>query len=235
LIYINAAWDETPLALWLAGQFLKANGASVAPTWEAPTVDINGLTDDENVLDGNDRLVMFNGSVNVKRTAKASATNEWLIEILTDAEARTGTNEEKAVNAKQLASEVQNRPWKVIAGTVYTASSSPTISFTNSSYVMLRSWTPLRAWVYRVSWDLNHTFNTVSSIQIRISGTQVWPTISTPPGLNILFSIDATVAVWQTIEIWWIRTAWLWTANVTDYLVRYDVSFSLSENTFTTS
>jgi len=53
---------------------------------------------------------MYNGSVNVKRTAKASATNEGLIEMLTDAEAAAGTNEEKAVNAKQLASEVQNRP-----------------------------------------------------------------------------------------------------------------------------
>lgn len=107
VIYTNGTWDETELTLWSSGQFLKSNGATSAPTWEAPTVDINWLTEDNDALDTDDMLVYYDWAGNKKRKAKATTTQEWLAEMATDAEATTGTDEERYINSKQL----KNRAW----------------------------------------------------------------------------------------------------------------------------
>ena len=67
------------------------------------SAEINGLTED-NTLDSYDELLFYDDSewINNKRKAKATTTVPWLVEMATDAEAETWTDEERYVNAKQV-------------------------------------------------------------------------------------------------------------------------------------
>lgn len=108
VVYTNWSGGETELALGSSQQVLTSNGASSAPTFQTPTVDINSLTNDE-TLDTDDKLIFYDNTegANNKRTAKASTTNPWLVEMLTDVEATTGTDEERYMNAKQAKDNYQ--------------------------------------------------------------------------------------------------------------------------------
>lgn len=64
--YNNASGNEVELALGASGRVLQSNGTSSAPTWEVPTVDINGLTEKTTPLSDNDELIIYDGSGNKK-------------------------------------------------------------------------------------------------------------------------------------------------------------------------
>jgi len=127
VIYTNGTGDETELTLWSAGQFLKSNGATSAPEWESPTVDINWLTEDNDVLDNDDMLVYYDGTGNKKRKAKATITQEGLVEMATDAEAVAGTDETRYTNSKQLHDNISDAFWArstVLEWTTYQATTN---------------------------------------------------------------------------------------------------------------
>lgn len=66
LYYSNGSGVETPLALGSANTYLKSNGASSAPSWVAPPLDIAGQT--EVVPVPNDYGVFYSasGTINAK-------------------------------------------------------------------------------------------------------------------------------------------------------------------------
>lgn len=103
VLYTNWSGATTELALWAATKVLTSNGTTSAPTFESPSVDINWLAESTSPTAADDMLVMYDKSVtaNKKHLAKASVTNEWLVEMCTDAEATTWTDEERYINSKQ--------------------------------------------------------------------------------------------------------------------------------------
>lgn len=62
LYYSNWSWIETPLSFGTSGYVLQTNGASSAPTWVAPTVDITWLTEDTSPDEASDFLIMYDTS-----------------------------------------------------------------------------------------------------------------------------------------------------------------------------
>lgn len=66
LYYSNGSGAETELALWSANTYLKSNGASSAPSWVAPPLDIAGQTEIAPVP--NDYGVFYDtsGTINAK-------------------------------------------------------------------------------------------------------------------------------------------------------------------------
>lgn len=78
-----------------------ANGM---PTPVTPTVDINWLTQKTSTIGATDMLLIYDvaGGANKKHLAQASATNEGIVELATDAEAAARTDTTRYINAKQL-------------------------------------------------------------------------------------------------------------------------------------
>jgi len=101
--YNNWSWNETELALSTAWKVLTSNWVSSAPTFETPTVDIVWLSESTSDIASDDMLIMYDVSLtaNKKHLAKASTTNEWLVEMATDTEATTWTDQTRYINPKQ--------------------------------------------------------------------------------------------------------------------------------------
>ena len=110
--YTNWSWAETELTNGTSGYFLQSNWPTAAPSWWPGTVDINGSTAENGTLDSNDQILFYDNTAgaNRKRAAKASETQEGLVELSTESEAKTGTDTQrvmtpatnKAVNQDQL-------------------------------------------------------------------------------------------------------------------------------------
>ncbi len=225
VIYTNGTGDETELTLWSAGQFLKSNGATSAPTFESPTVDINWLTEDNDALDSDDMLVYYDGAGNKKRKAKATTSQEWLVRQLTDTEAKAWSNA-WYISWEQMIDEVTNRPWIIIAGTTYIASSAPTVNQTKltTSFAKVIYGNVLRAWTYRVTFDLSGTSWNDVSARIYVDWVQVWPDYNMINGADISVSVDLTIWAWEELAVY-AKKWWSWTNNeVENYLVRYDMN-----------
>lgn len=223
VIYTNGSWDETELALWSNGQFLKSNGATSTPTWEAPTVDINWLTEDNDALDGDDMLVYYDGASNKKRKAKASTSQEWLVRQLTDAEAKAWSNN-WYISWEQMIEEVTLRPWVIIAGATYTASSHPWVSFTNTTYASKFWWTIFRTWEYRFSLNLNWSTGNTTFARIYKNWSPFWPERSKSNSWSLIVSADLSFTAWDLCQVWCYSAGWS-SVSVDTYTVKYDMWF----------
>lgn len=152
--------------------------------------------------------------------------------IATDAIARAWTNETDTINAKQLIEEVTLRPWVIIAGTTYTASSIWTTAISSITNTRLFGGNILRTWTYRISFSLNAWASSTWFASIWVNWSQVWPEYSAAwTTTNV--SVDLSILAWQSLEIYWRWSTWSLSVSVQNYLVRYNMWFWTY--TFTTS
>ena len=97
--------DGTGVETYLTGTTTQVIGFDGAgkPTAVTPTVDINGATEKTSTIGATDMLLMYDvaGGANKKHLAQASVTNEGLVEMCTDAEVVTHTDQTRYINAKQ--------------------------------------------------------------------------------------------------------------------------------------
>ena len=97
--------DASGVETYLTGTTTQVIGFDGAgkPTAVTPTVDINGLTEKTSTIGATDMLLMYDatGGTNKKHLAQASVTNEGLVEMCTDAEVVTHTDQTRYINAKQ--------------------------------------------------------------------------------------------------------------------------------------
>lgn len=94
--YFGASGNEVELAFSTSGYVLQTNGATSAPTWVAPSVNITGLTEDTTPDHANDFLVNYDTSAGSNKKVKFTSY------AASDAEARAGSNTVKYVTPKHL-------------------------------------------------------------------------------------------------------------------------------------
>lgn len=159
----------------------------------------------------------------VNSYVEANLLDEFLA---TNAEAKAWVVIDKFINPYQLIDEVQNRPWKVIAWTTYTASSYAwTKFFTNTSYAELLSWNVLRAWTYTVQFSLfSGAFSPISYARIYVNNIAVW-TERSAFHTTTVFTENITVNAWDKISIYCKAQATADQHSIWVYSVKYDMSF----------
>lgn len=94
--YNNGSGDETELTLGAATRVFTSNGATSAPSWEVPTVDITSLTEDTTGDMAADFLLAYDNSATANRKQKPQ------VYTASDAEVIAGTATNKWVTPKQL-------------------------------------------------------------------------------------------------------------------------------------
>jgi hypothetical protein len=150
--YTDGSWNEVELALPTAWKVLTGNGATSAPTFETPTVDINGLTEVGSPFAADDYTLFYDqsGTANKKHLCKASTTNEWFVEMATDAESLTWSDETRYINPKQAKDNYGYTfvPWETV---IYENASI--FSWVYSSYTKAFEITAKNTGTYRISWE----------------------------------------------------------------------------------
>lgn len=215
VIYTNGSWDETELTLWSNGQFLKSNWTSSAPTWESPTVDINWLTLDNDVLDSDDMLVYYDGTGNKKRNAKASTTQEGLVEMATDAEANTGTDETRYINAKQAYQNYWYGEYIYWGGQLMwrsDASVNSTNTLTKQKEIQCNF-----TWSILAKFNWSYTTNWWSSVSYTIykNWVSTWQSVTLTSNNSswVFTSTEITVTSWDLIQVYvswsWVNHNWI--------------------------
>lgn len=139
MFFSNWSNNETELAFWASGRILQSNGATSAPTWVVPTVDINSLTEDTTGNLANDFFVKNNGTwanTKIKLTRyKAS-----------DADVTTGTEDTKYITAAKLPKKKVIQTTRDISATSWTVSiahwlsRTPKYCSTHMKFVIQWSW-----------------------------------------------------------------------------------------------
>ena len=94
-IYNDASGNETELTLGANGTVLQSNGAAAAPTWVAPSVDINGQTEATDWDMDNDLALIYEASAAANRKQKMNVYRA------SDAEAKAGTATNKFLTPAQ--------------------------------------------------------------------------------------------------------------------------------------
>lgn len=94
--YNNGSGDETELTLGAATRVFTSNGATSAPSWEVPTVDITSLTEDTTGDMAADFLLAYDNSATANRKQKPQ------VYTASDAEVIAGTATNKWVTPKQV-------------------------------------------------------------------------------------------------------------------------------------
>ena len=84
MFYSNGSNAETELALGASGTYLKSNGASSAPTWENPPLDIAGQTEDNADVTSADYIPWLKSGAVKRRIAKATNALMGLMRFATN-------------------------------------------------------------------------------------------------------------------------------------------------------
>lgn len=192
--YSNGSWAETALALWSNWTYLKSNGASSAPTWEAPPLDINSQTT-ETVLDPDaDYVPVYDASAWANRKYLA----KYIKNLATNAQAWTWTDTVTTINPYQLA----NYPWAIIAWTTYTASSNAWSTTSSSTYTKKIEWTIVRTWTYRVWFTLTGGIASDSYARIYKNWVAYWTERHVAGTATTAFSEDLSFNAGDLIQLY---------------------------------
>lgn len=232
VIYTNGSGDETELTLWSAGQFLKSNGASSAPTWESPTVDINWLTEDNDTLDTDDMLVYYDWAGNKKRKAKATTSQEWLLKTLTNNETLSWTTF-WWVTWDQL----NTFYWYTIAAwTTYTLANMPTArSSSSSTYTKLKEftvWSAYKSWTYTITYSYDNNASATSQIDVRKN----WSSIDEKSytfNAEWSYSFNTTLSAWDVVSFWIRRSDWWW-GTYNNFIISASCKYDIVNNPLST-
>lgn len=222
VFYTNWSGINTELALWDATKVLTSNGAAAAPTFESPTVDINSLSEKTSTIAADDMLVIYDPWVwNKKHLAQASTTNEWLVEMCTDAEALAGTDETRYINSKQAYDNYEARYWT--ASNNLKASSDTEVNYNNANSWWLKKqikmW--LHWWSARISFDLKWNVSDKWYWRIYKNWVAIWTERSDETWNYVTFTEDITFDYWDTLELY-LKNTW---SNYATYARNFRISY----------
>jgi len=239
VFYTNWSWITTELALWAATKVLTSNGTTSAPTFESPTIDINWLTESTSDIASDDMLVMYEKSVtaNRKHLAKASVTNEWLVELCTDAEATTWSDETRYINSKQAKDNYGNYT-RVASDTLKTSNDASKNGADSAPYSETKAITLCyfeETWTIRVKFDLATSLNTYTVYgKIYKNWVAIWTERTNNSTVAATFSEDIAVSHGDRISIytnrWWASPL---NAVVTNFRLYYDLAITPKADTNT--
>lgn len=228
IVYNDWSGNETELALGASWSYLKSNGASSAPSFATPPLDINWQSTITPAVGDYVPFYDISGTVNGKCTIQSIYD---LLEA-TNAQAHTGTDTNTIVNPSQLRSFYWGIP---TAWTSVLIASYPTEVYqTNTTYVQKFIWTIHRTWTYTISFDmrwLNWWSWWTAYAKIYKNWSAFWTEQSTTSTTDVNKTENLAFTAWDTISLW--LKAWFawWTdvAYVNDFLVRCDqLQFTLS-------
>lgn len=120
-IYNDVSGNEVELALGAANYVLQSNGAAAAPTWVAPAVDINAMTEDTAGNMAADFLLAYDTSAGANKKQKPQ------VYTASDAEATAGASTTKWMTPKNVKDNYQS-----ITKT-YTLVASATVQYNDST------------------------------------------------------------------------------------------------------
>lgn len=221
--YSNGSWAETALALWSNWTYLKSNGASSAPTWEAPPLDINSQS---TISPATGDFIPF---YDISWTVNGKATTQTLFNlfIATNSQASAWSSTTEVVNPLQLKKYFGNRP---SAGTNYTAATAWSSSIDYWSYTQVKIGTVAIWWTYTVWFDLSAWSLTGAFWRI-YKNWVAFGTERTVSATTWSFSESLAFAEWDTISFWWYRS-WSASTTLSNITVKYNL---ISPNDFTIS
>jgi len=109
LFFSNWSNNEAELWLWANGTYLRSNWTAANPSWWTPPLDVYWQTTITTVDRAADYITVsdWSDSNNTKKLLvnkiadEASTTQKWLVEMCTNTEATTWTDESRYINAKQ--------------------------------------------------------------------------------------------------------------------------------------
>ena len=203
-------------------------------------------------------LLMYDatGGANKKHLAQASTTNEWLVEMCTDAEVTTHTDTTRYANIKQIY-DMQNRYIFVQPNDAQISSGSSVLTagwngwaFPNTGTPKIEFWIPIKGAHTAISsitlkvhaantltWDPIFSMSTVryrnnaavaitSPSNVTISAVHTAWTSYDVPLTSSLFS-GVSVQDWDTLKFTFGRAGSGWTAYAGDYTVTwFDITLS---------
>lgn len=204
----NTLWVGTPTpngSITVAGKFQSATPterASWDTTWSTwalliPTNDALVKTPDVTPANDENKIPVLNSSWKVDDfVSDASTTTKGIVEMATDSEASTWTDETRYINAKQAKDNYEIVfPW-----TDVTYFDSPWIDsiFDTTSYTTLKSYTTTKSGTYRIQYTISASW---SSGQWRIlidwlSSLEVWAS----SGSTESITWDLAIWKWQLVE-----------------------------------
>lgn len=107
---------------------------------------------------------------------EASTSVKWIVEMATNAEATTWTDETRYINPKQL----KNWSWYTItAGDEVLSASNSSINIPSTSYTKLKEIQVTKNWTYRISFTLTEDASWIAYWQIYKNWVSYWVENST--------------------------------------------------------
>jgi len=242
--------DGTGVETYLTGTTTQVIGFDGAwkPIAVTPSVDINWSIE-KTSLGSSDMVLVYDAAwlSNKKHLAKASTTNEWMVEMATDAEALAWTDQTRYVNPMQLAkyNRFINTTWadyELQAGTP-TRSEYGWQLDTNWEAIttgFITTWPFTNLWPIDITFYCNTTFTSSFDLYFTWevaswSGTastyiSTWaftfPSATYTAGRFYKLTVtdgtvSNTIADWYIVKINIVRTWGTWTPNMNIYTVRY--------------
>lgn len=206
MFFSNGSNNETELSLGASWTYLKSNGASSAPEWSNPPLDINGQTT-VTTSTTSFFVALYNGSSNVKTTLAnlvkglgyATTSQQWVVELATDAEAITWTSTTLVPNLKQIWFNIV--PWNATL-----AASTANISFSNTTYEKKKEILVTLGWTYRVDFNITNANLWAGHNgywRIYVNWIAVWTERNyTLVSSTALFTENFTVSAWDLVQLY---------------------------------
>lgn len=242
--------DATGVETYITGsttQVIWFDGAW-KPIAVTPSVDINWSTE-KTSLGSSDMVLIYDAAwlSNKKHLAQASTTNEWMVEMATDAEALAWTDQTRYVNPMQLAkyNRFINTTWadyELQAGTPTRSEYGWQLDANWEAITtgFITTWPFTNLWPIDITFYCNTTFT--SSFDIYFTGevaswsgtasTSISTWAFTFPSATYTAgrfykltvtdgTVSNTIADWYIVKINIVRAWGTWTPNMNIYTVRY--------------
>lgn len=154
--YTDWNWDMQEISLWVSWTVFWSNWVSSPPWFISPTISIP-LLDEKLSITSGDKMLVYDATswVNKQHEAKASTTNEWLVERATDTESLDLTDETRYINSKQSWIIVKWYAFIPVTWTTYTYNTANT----ETSHTGDTDWTLLKEIRVDIDWVFDTTFD----------------------------------------------------------------------------
>jgi hypothetical protein len=165
--------------------------------------------------------------INWQSDWSATSWEKWLVEMATDAEVITGTDQTRYVNPKQA----RDNFWReIVAWTTTTLVSLPTTreprSTSYQEFKRFTVWSVYKPWIYTTSYDygLWSAGSGTSYFDLRLNWTS-FDTLVLPinwTNQSGTRSVNVSLSAWDVVSLWSYRTnsTW-WQPDLSNFLCRY--------------
>ena len=176
------------------------------------------------LLNGSGRVTAL---INWQSDWSATSWEKWLVEMATDAEVITGTDQTRYVNPKQA----RDNFWReIVAWTTTTLVSLPTTreprSTSYQEFKRFTVWSVYKPWIYTTSYDygLWSAGSGTSYFDLRLNWTS-FDTLVLPinwTNQSGTRSVNVSLSAWDVVSLWSYRTnsTW-WQPDLSNFLCRY--------------